>query len=357
MNNWARGSLASIFARVLTFVCLVLTTAYASTGRLPPPELVDAEPPYWVEAVRVQSGDVTLAGTLLTPATGQAAPAVIIVPGSGPTPRSGPWNMYRSIGEYLVQRDIAVLLYDKRGVGESTGNWKVETFDERAQDVAALVGFFKSRAEISPAQIGLVGHSQGAYIAPLVVAGHSPDIAFVVLLAGSGQTVWNQVLTNARAEALASGTAEAEADLQVDELEGQLGLARRFGAPCRVLRVNYLCFVLDYDPRAALENLTVPALALYAELDTQVPPDVNIPMLEEALKTAGNADYAIYTFESANHWFAEADNGTTAEMRELTQHGAIDHFEFVPDFLETLGDWVAAQAATGGSNVAPPTGQ
>ena len=78
--------------------------------------------------------------------------------------------MYRSIGEYLVQRGFAVLLYDKRGVGGSTGDWESETFDERAQDVAAMVKYLQSRPEIDPNRIGLIGHSQGAYIPPLVVA-------------------------------------------------------------------------------------------------------------------------------------------------------------------------------------------
>ena len=112
------------------------------------------------------------------------------------------------------------------------------------------------------------------------------------------------------------------------------------------MKAHYLCFVLDYDSAPALEKLTVPTLALYAELDTQVPPEVNIPLIESALQTAGNDDFTIHTFEKTNHWFAQVEIGTTTEMQELTQHGKIDHYEFTPGFLETLGDWITEKAFT-----------
>jgi pimeloyl-ACP methyl ester carboxylesterase len=229
------------------------------------------------------------------------------------------------------------LIYDKRGVGSSTGDWKSETFDERAKDVASMMKFLQSRPEIDPDRIGLIGHSQGAYIAPLVVAEYSDDVKFVVLLAGSGQKVWDQVLTNERAESLGNGLSEPEVNEKVADLENQLRFIQSVQSPCRAVKAHYLCFVIDYDPAPALENLTVPTLALYAELDTQVPPDVNIPLIESALEIAGNTNYTILTFGKANHWFAPADTGTTTEMRELMQS---HDYEFIPGFLEMIGDWI-----------------
>ncbi len=290
--------------------------------------------------VTIDTGAVTLAGTLLIPRDETPAPAVILIPGSGTAARNGSWNMYRSIGEYLVQRGIAVLLYDKRGVGGSTGDWESETFDERAQDVAAMVTFLKSHDGIDPNRIGLIGHSQGAYIAPLVVAKYSKDVKFVVLLAGSGEKVWDQILTNELAESLGNGLSEDEASERLADLEGQIQFLQKVQSPCRALKAHYLCFVLDYDPAPALESLTVPTLVLYAELDTQVPPDVNIPLVESALTNAGNTDYTIHTFEESNHWFAQVEIGTTTEMRALIKQGGLDHYEFVPGFLEMLGDWI-----------------
>lgn len=288
--------------------------------------------------VTIETGAVTLAGTLLTPLAETPAPAVILVPGSGAATRNGSWNMYRRIGEYLAERGIAVLLYDKRGVGGSTGDWESETFDERVQDVAAMIAFLQTRAEIDPARIGLIGHSQGAYIAPLVVAKYSNDVKLVVLLAGSGEKVLDQILTNERVESLGNGLSEEEVNEKVTDLEGQLRFLQKVQSPCRFFKSHYLCFVLDYDPAPALQALTTPTLALYAELDTQVPPDVNIPLVEPALKSAGNQDYMIHTFEKANHWFAPAEIGTTTEMRAFMQ--SRDGYDFVPGFLEMIGDWI-----------------
>ncbi|MBI5703383.1 MAG: alpha/beta hydrolase family protein [Chloroflexota bacterium] len=323
-------------------VWILLTVLLAACGRAAPHRSAPApdsdHSAFRSADVTIDTGAVTLAGTLLTPLEGTPAPAVIIIPGSGAATRNGSWNMYRSIGEYLAERGIAVLLYDKRGVGGSTGDWESETFDERAQDVAAMIAFLQTRAEIDPDRIGLIGHSQGAYIAPLVVAKHSKDVKFVVLLAGSGQKVWDQILTNERAESLGNGLSEEEVNERVSGLEGQLRFLQKVQSPCRFFKAHYLCFVLDYDPAPALQALTVPTLALYAELDTQVPPDVNIPLIETALKSAGNQDYIIHTFEKANHWFAPAELGTTAEIRELMQNR--NGYDFVPGFLEMIGDWI-----------------
>lgn len=321
---------------------LLIVLSLASCGRATPPHSTPA-PDSATQAFRaadvtIDTGAVTLAGTLLLPLDETPAPAVIIVPGSGAATRNGSWNMYRTIGEYLVQRGIAVLLYDKRGVGGSSGNWKSETFDERAQDVAAMVEYLQSRAGIDPTRIGLIGHSQGAYIAPLVVAKYSSDVKFVVMLAGSGQKVWDQILTNEHAESLGNGLTVTEVNEKVSDLEGQLEFIRKVQSPCRALKAHYLCFVIDYDPAPALEQLTVPTLALYAELDTQVPPEVNMPLVEFTLKAADNANYTIHTFEKSNHWFAPAEIGTTTEMRALMENS--ENYEFVPGFLEMIGDWV-----------------
>lgn len=99
--------------------------------------------------------------------------------------------------------------------------------------------------------------------------------------------------------------------------------------------------MIDYDPTPALQSLTVPTLAIYAELDTQAPPDVNIPLVETALKSAGNQDYTIHTFEKSNHWFAPAEIGTTAEMRALMQNRS--GYDFVPGFLGMIGEWITSQ--------------
>lgn len=308
---------------LLSLIILIISTVtLVSCGRATPPRFDTLNASLFTPTpdsnhsafraadVTIDTGAVTLAGTLLIPHDEKPAPAVIIVPGSGAATRNGSWNMYRNIGEYLAERGIAVLLYDKRGVGGSTGDWESETFDKRAQDVAAMVTYLQSRAEVDPNRIGLIGHSQGVYIAPLVVAKYSSDVKFVLMLAGSGQKVWDQILTNERAESLGNGLSKAEVNEKVLDLEGQLEYIQRFQSPCRALKAQYPCFVSDYDPAPALEQLTVPTLALYAELDAQVPPDVNILLVESTLKAAGNNDFTFHTFEKTNHWFAQFEIGT-----------------------------------------------
>ena len=327
------------------FLAVLLYTLSAREHTVPHssvPAFTSSNYGIYAEEVRINTGAVTISGTLLMPHQSVPAPAVIIIPGSGAATRNGSWNMYLKIGEYLGGRGVAVLIYDKRGVGGSTGNWKSETFDERAQDVATLMRYLQSRVEIDPTKIGLIGHSQGAYIAPLVVAKYSNDVKLVVMLAGPGQSVWDQVLMNERMESLRSGYPISEVETKVTALENQLEFLDKFQVPCRMIRAHYLCFVIDYDPTFALQNLTVPTLALYAELDTQVPPEVNIPLLEAALLGAGNKEYAIHTFEKTNHWFAQAENGTTTEMRETMQESGFDHYDFVPGFLNMIGDWITA---------------
>ena len=152
--------------------------------------------------------------------------------------------------------------------------------------------------------------------------------------------MWDQILTNERAESLGNGLSESDLNEKVADLESQLQFIQKVQSPCRALKAHYLCFVLDYDPAPALEQLTVPTLALYAELDTQVPPVVNNPLVESALKTAGKDDHTIHTFEKTNHWFAQVEIGTTNEMRELMQNSGLDHYEFVPGFLEMIGNWI-----------------
>ncbi len=124
-------------------VWILLAAFLASCGRATPPQPLPV-PDSTTQAFRaidvtIDTGAVMLAGTLLTPLDNSPAPAVILIPGLGAATRNGSWNMYRRIGEYLAERGIAVLLYDKRGVGGSTGDWESESFDERAHDVAAFL--------------------------------------------------------------------------------------------------------------------------------------------------------------------------------------------------------------------------
>ncbi|MDR7450993.1 MAG: alpha/beta fold hydrolase [Armatimonadota bacterium] len=281
----------------------------------------------------------TLAGTLILPRGDGPFPAVVVISGSGPATRNGGrrFPIYRLIAGHLAARGIAVLLYDKRGVGGSTGTWKRETFAGRAEDVAALIGWLGRRGEIDRRRIGLIGHSQGGYVVPLV-AQRAP-VASLVMLAGPAESVRAQALTYEAVEASRRGVSAAAVRGRVRRLDLILRAASALGPLCRALGASYICYVVDYDPRPALSTLRVPVLALFGALDTQVPPDRNADALRAWLRDAGNDDVTIVTLPRANHWFAEAREGTT---REFLAAGFAPRF--APGFLDTLSTWILARA-------------
>jgi len=148
--------------------------------------------PYKEEEVVYENKEagITLAGTLTLPRQECPFPAVLLISGSGPQDRNETLLGHRPflvLADYLTRRGIAVLRVDDRGVGESTGNISQATSEDFATDVLAGIEYLKNRKEINPMQIGLIGHSEGGFIAPMVAV-QSPDVAFIVLMAGTGLT-------------------------------------------------------------------------------------------------------------------------------------------------------------------------
>ena len=133
---------------------------------------------------------ITLAGTLTLPSEKGPFPAVLLITGSGPQDRNetiyGHYP-FMVLADYLTRQGIAVLRVDDRGVGESTGDFSLATSEDFASDVLAGIEYLKTRKEINPEQIGLIGHSEGGLIAPMVAI-KSPDVAFIILMAGTGLT-------------------------------------------------------------------------------------------------------------------------------------------------------------------------
>ncbi len=117
------------------------------------------------------------------------------------------------LADTLTRRGVAVLRVDDRGVGGSTGSTAKSTTDDFAGDVLAGVAFLKSRPEIDPKRIGLIGHSEGGIIAP-IVAGRSPDVAFIILLAGTGLPGEEILYLQARLMGEAMGVSTSKLDAQ-----------------------------------------------------------------------------------------------------------------------------------------------
>ncbi|MDI9239115.1 alpha/beta fold hydrolase [Lysobacter sp. LF1] len=290
--------------------------------------------------VQIGEGRAVLAGTLVLPSKATRSPAVVMVSGSGPNDRYGHirgFPAYGVIAEHLARSGTAVLLLDRRGVGGSAGNWKHERIEDRARDVLNALQWLRARPEIDAGHVGILGHSQGGWVAELAAA-NSPDVAFVVLMAGPGETVREQVLTDERNELLRSGHPLVEVEKRVRVVDRWLGVMDAIAPACRLTRLHPLCYTVEFDPAPALRRIHVPVLALFGELDTMVPPARNVDRIETALREGGNKQLKITVFDGANHQFWAAKSGARAEYAQLRP-------EYVPGFLDAISGWIATVSA------------
>jgi uncharacterized protein len=302
--------------------------------------------------VRFASGDIQLAGTLINPATNGKHPAIIVVHGSGPEDREHMLPFAR----FLVRHGMAVLGYDKRGVGESTGDWNVASFDDLAGDVVAAFEYLKTRDDIDPAQVGLIGVSQAGWIMPLAAV-RAKDFAFLISISGAGVPGAETTIDQAQNEMTMTGM-PAEAVEQIvglmklqyqfartgqgwdDYASTREKLAAKMGQPPDIFPATqdhpYWQFIKRlyfYDPAPTLRQLQLPALAIWGELDNNILAEKNKAAWEAALRAGGNRDYTLRILPKANHDQFEAKTGSNAEMPTLRG--------FVPAYFTTIQEWLA----------------
>jgi pimeloyl-ACP methyl ester carboxylesterase len=319
--------------------------------------------PYDVEDVSFPGGaaGVELAGTLTLPRGGGRHPAAILVSGSGPQNRDEEIFQHRPflvLADYLTRRGVAVLRYDDRGVGESTGNFGTATSLDFADDAEAAFRFLRARDEVEPDEIGVVGHSEGGIIAQLLAA-RLPQLAYVVMIAGPGvpgdSILLLQVEALNRVAGLPETTVEARValqrrlmdvalkDLDPEQVRAELAEVFRSEAPgmtdeqirtqSRVLTSPWMHWFLHYDPRPMLREMQVPVLAVIGSKDLQVLPDENLSAISEALREGGNPDHTVLELEGLNHLLQSAETGLGTEYGQIEETMA-------PAALETIGDWI-----------------
>jgi pimeloyl-ACP methyl ester carboxylesterase len=340
----------------------------------------EARPPYPYDTVAVRFGNpraagVTLAGTLTLPrGTGPFACALLIT-GSGPEDRDETvfgHRPFRVIADHLTRKGIAVLRLDDRGVGASTGNFARATSEDFARDAEAGMEFLAHRGEIDRGKIGLVGHSEGGLIAPMVAA-RSRDVAFIVLLAGPGipgdstlvlqtaairrsigvgeEAIAREAAANRKlyaalrnGDSLAVVTAARElVQLQIAGLpEAQ---RRALGDPDSIangaiqrLWSPWMRFFVTYDPRPTLRQVRCPVLAINGSKDVQVLPRENLGAIEQALRAGGNHDVTIRELPGLNHLFQTCTTCTPGEYAQLEETVA-------PAALEELSRWILRHTA------------
>lgn len=315
--------------------------------------------PYTSEEVAIVNAPakVTLAGTLTRPNGTGPFPAVVLITGSGPQNRDEALLGHKPflvLADYLTRRGIAVLRYDDRGIAKSTGDFAAATSEDFAGDALAAWQALRSRPDIDPRRIGLLGHSEGGLIAPMLAA-RTPGIAFVVMLAGPGVTGEQIMLTQAALIMKAAGASEeaiaANANLQkqvftvlreetstariIERLsaipvpgpkEASAALVKQSSSP-------WFRFFVVYDPAPALEKVRCPVLALAGELDLQVSADQNLPVIEAALKKGGNKDVTVARLPGLNHLFQPCKKGTPDEYAQIEETMA-------PAALDTIATWI-----------------
>lgn len=329
--------------------------------------------PYYEEEITFEnkSANVTLAGTLTFPKVNEKFPAVVLISGSGQQDRDETVANHKPflvIADYLTRNGIAVLRFDDRGGGKSTGNFSSATTEDFATDASAAVQYLKSRFEIDRKNIGLIGHSEGGMIAPMVAV-NSSDVSFIVLLAGPGVVGKDLLARQTELILRANGMAEEEieknvkqakevydiivstpdsltaltklkemfekevAGLSAEEKNKPEYSIENFNRQTAIMLSPWFRFFLKYDPQPVLENTSIPVLAMNGEKDLQVDPEQNLSAIKSALKTGSNKNYKIVKLPGLNHLFQTAKTGAISEYAHIEE-------TFSPGALKIIGDWI-----------------
>ena len=311
--------------------------------------------PYAVENVTIQNQQdgIQLAGTLTLPRCDAACPAVILISGSGPQDRDESLLDHKPfwiIADHLSRNGIAVLRFDDRGTAESTGEFATATSKDFAADVSAALDFLLKDARIDSSQIGLAGHSEGGLIAPMVAASRK-EVAFLVLLAGTGVNGKEILLSQGQLILKAEGITDAEVLQQQyavqnividavlamppDASDAQLlatvmeklasqdlkqyhereHLEKALSTQIERIKSPWFRYFLTYEPAESLKMVACPVLAMNGEKDVQVDPRLNLPAIRKALETAGRTDFQIAEIPDVNHLFQTCKTGALSEYQ------------------------------------------
>jgi pimeloyl-ACP methyl ester carboxylesterase len=346
-----------------------------SKGRPARPQEPVPPYPYYEEEVFFDNTEagVRLAGTLTLPARDGVFPAVVLISGSGKQNRNEEAMGHKPfliLADYLARNGIAVLRYDERGVAPSTGVFETATSLDFSYDAEAGVNYLSARKEIDAGKIGLIGHSEGGIVAPMIAA-RSPRVAFIVLLAGPGIPGGELLLLQQSLIGKASGMSEEVIELThtlhrrvfdaVIQSADTAQLATDMEATLRQLLAGHpalagggdedawikaqikhisspwILYFIRHDPAGVLEQVKVPVLALGGEKDLQVPPQINLQAIGEALSRGGNRQVTLKELPGLNHLFQTCQTGLPAEYPTIEE-------TMSPAALSEIQAWIKAQA-------------
>ena len=325
--------------------------------------------PYKEEEVLFENkkAGVKLSGTLTSPNTlDKKIPVVILISGSGPQDRDETFYQHKPflvLSDYLTRQGIAVLRYDDRGYGKSTGDHNLSTTKDLASDVLSAIEYLKSRKEIGA--IGLIGHSEGAIIAPMV-ANLNKNVSFIVMLGGTG-IIGSEVSLHLAKKtrgfpvqdeiaydvAIRKAINIASSNKDLTEIKKELSvhyneaikpmLKPLINSDAKIEEIiNNLIelrttpwnrFFYNYNPANELEKISCPILVLNGSKDQQVEPKVNQQGIREALSKGHNKDFTINELPNLNHLFQECKTG------EMDEYSSIEQ-TIAPFALQQISAWI-----------------
>ncbi len=355
----------------ILLIILYIPSLLSQENKLNRPQTPIEPYPYQSENVTFENttDGVTLAGTFTYPKGASNLPAVVLISGSGPNDRDCDYLDHKPflvIADFLTKNGIAVLRYDKRGIGQSTGVYATATSVDFARDVEFAVTYLKNRKEINKGKIGLIGHSEGGIIAPMV-AEKSKDVRYIISMAGPtikgdkllllqdrliSQSLGESESNIALAERInAQSYAIANDSVSMDIIKENLRVHIKntykdnpsLGKPetmsedefidreIKFYTDNWTQFYIRYDPKRTLEKLDIPLLALFGSKDLQVPPMENAQLLERLAKDKRNIQINIIS--NLNHLFQECDTGSPREYKRIEQTVS-------PIALDIIANWI-----------------
>lgn len=356
------------------------------------PQTPKAPFPYRSEDVKFENkaANLTLAGTLTLPNGEGPFPAAILISGSGPLDRDetiAGHKPFLVLADHLTKAGIAVLRFDDRGVGQSTGDHAAATTSDFTTDALAGFEYLRSRPEIAATQIGMIGHSEGGLIAPLAAV-KEPSIGWIVLLAGPGvngeqvmysqgqkmllaesaqpyqlaqqrilqetlfqlvksnsgkldrkllaqqalEQITNQLVELKQASASSKTPSTDPAEDPKSELS-QMALKQLIVANLQAMDNPWFKFFAAHEPGPVLEQVKCPVLALNGSKDTQVIASLNLPAIAKALTTGGNQMSTIQELPGLNHLFQTCETGGISEYAKLEETLAIQVLEIVTKWI------------------------
>lgn len=311
--------------------------------------------PHTLEEVTFVSSGRKLTGNLYLPAGSGKHPLVVFAHGSGPATRGvGPFTTF------FLQLGIGVLSFDKQGTGESEGDWQIASFDDLAADVLAAVDYVKSRPEVDTGKVGIMGSSQGGWIGSMAAA-KRPDLAFLLMRVGSGQSVRDTMAQEKRGQLIAEGiTDPTDLDTAIAMYHAYWNVAvgggtwekgnkhmlaqsqapwfkKAYGEQRITMDKDlerwwmWLGRNLEYDSTDYLESVQAPVFWALAEKDWNVNSQASAPRIRQALQQAGNQDVTVTILPNMGH--------TGLVVKTGLPNDAIS-WQYAPGYWDGMANWL-----------------